>query len=89
METLDLLKQLEINYKLISNDLEYSSHALDSFLKAAARYVFRCVMALHRLYGISFLSNFANGQNTTAVAGPPTPTTSSAAIRRDLVQSIE
>lgn len=34
METADLLKQLEINYKLISNDLEYASHGLDSYMTA-------------------------------------------------------
>ena len=39
MDTVDLLKQLEINYKLMGNDLEFSSHALDSLLKAAARCV--------------------------------------------------
>lgn len=37
METVDLLKQLEINYKLISNDLEFASHQLDSLMAAAAR----------------------------------------------------
>lgn len=37
METVDLLKQLEINYKLISNDLEFASHQLDSRMAAAAR----------------------------------------------------
>ncbi|CAM9162489.1 unnamed protein product [Ascophyllum nodosum] len=37
MDTVDLLKQLEINYKLMGSDLEFSSHALDSLLKAAAR----------------------------------------------------
>lgn len=77
MKTLDLLKQLEINYKLISNDLEYSSHALDSFLKAAARYVFRFVMVLPTYYFVRHLISsfkFTNGQNTTAVAGPQTPT---------------
>lgn len=37
METVDLLKQLEVNYKLISNDLEFASHQLDSRMAAAAR----------------------------------------------------
>lgn len=37
METVDLLKQLEINYKLIFNDLEFASHEVDSRMAAAAR----------------------------------------------------
>lgn len=37
METVDLLKQLEINYKLISNDLEFASHKLEMYLEASAR----------------------------------------------------
>lgn len=37
MDTLDLLKQLEINFKLISNDLEFASHKLDARLSSAAR----------------------------------------------------
>lgn len=39
METVDLLKQLEVNYKLISNDLEFASHKLDSRMASAARWV--------------------------------------------------
>lgn len=34
---MDLLKQLEINYKLISNDLEFASHKLEDYLGAASR----------------------------------------------------
>lgn len=37
MDTVDLLKQLEINYKLISNDLEFASHKLETHLAAASR----------------------------------------------------
>lgn len=42
METPDVLKQLEINFGLVLNDLEFASHELDARMKDAAR----CVLLL-------------------------------------------
>lgn len=39
METPDVLKQLEINFGLVLNDLEFASHELDARMKDAARFV--------------------------------------------------
>lgn len=39
METPDVLKQLEINFGLVLNDLEFASHELDARMKDAARCV--------------------------------------------------
>lgn len=39
MQTSDVLKQLEINYGVLLNDLEFASHELDARMKDAARYV--------------------------------------------------
>ena len=37
MQTSDVLKQLEINYGVLLNDLEFASHELDARMKDAAR----------------------------------------------------
>jgi len=37
METTDILKQLEINYDVLLNDIEFASHELDARMKDAAR----------------------------------------------------
>lgn len=39
MQTSDVLKQLEINYGVLLNDLEFASHELDARMKDAARSV--------------------------------------------------
>lgn len=38
LESTDILKQLEINFDLALNDLEFASHQLDSRMKDATRY---------------------------------------------------
>ncbi len=38
METSDILKQLEINYDVLLNDLEFASHELGARMEDAARY---------------------------------------------------
>lgn len=42
METSDVLKQLEINFGLVLNDLEFASHELDARMKDVARCVLLC-----------------------------------------------